>query len=985
MTETSPAQAAVAGRPASPKGNSPVSTQTMDVVEPDAAPCPITLRAESDPQLSSSDSLPEAGSSADAPSLCLPPNPTSSSRRVGRSKLNAAWGFAALAKQLVMQERMIAAGQLGDVSLAPPCESSLSDTETDVVVELSFEDLQEKAKAGDTQAQTHLGRHYLQLAEEKNEEVYNQRAVEWLIKAARHGRRDAAKLLQSCWTQRKGITDENEEEVRKLSTETKFEQAVRKAALLMYWKLNPDKKKKVAVSELLDNVGQVGVRTGPTTASCVSTTVQKQREVLENMVSKKSDKYVGLDDFVEITKKYAQGITGSPLLEAGPEEDGKAAESSLPLHRKENPRKRVPAASGESTCKRMLMAGWGVGQESSTSTMDIWSHFLILKFPLHYLVEMKEHLVDWGSRAGVQWLSTIIPTHHVNALIFFFILSNLTIDFFAFLIPLLIFYLSFVSMVICTLRVFQNSKAWENFRALTTLLTSFEPNLDLEQAETNFGWNNLEPYLYFILSVFFVIFSFPVADKTWIPCSELATVAIFFTVASYMSMGPSAQMYTRWALVTEVASSLCGMTKQLPEHMAAARFLGKTFMTVPLGDFVVLKLSIPCLLYMYLFYLFFRMAQLRGFRGTYCFLVPYMVCFMWCEFSVVLLQSSTAVGLIRTCVAYFLFLFALPALTLGLAAMLLVQMVKWFLELELTKMLVTLAVCAVPVTLRLWTRFSLSLRDVVRSVSQSNVVKLILVWISTVILFTCMYVYSSEGMKVYNSTLTWQQYSATCGPGAWQESGTAKTQILCSHLEGHRVTWIGRVRHVRVAETENGAQSVINLLPVFISDWMRCLYGEPYPRCDGKNMTGQQELEKQVEQELCQLKALAKHKCHVKRFDSYRFEVTIGKPPDEQGVPRKDDPSEDIVLRASHEFKVTLLNMGLGSLVEFSTVLEGKLGSKLPMFELRSIHCLDCRSSLMPAGKQYKIEPDWRGTAMRAIEFAFNFFFSPFLSAHITK
>lgn len=95
-------------------------------------------------------------------------------------------------------------------------------------------------------------------------------------------------------------------------------------------------------------------------------------------------------------------------------------------------------------------------------------------------------------------------------------------------------------------------KTWENFRALTSLLTCFEPGLDVEQAETNFGWNNLEPYLYFILSVFFVIFSFPVADKHWIPCSELSTVAIFFTAVSYNSLSPTATTYARRAIVIEV-------------------------------------------------------------------------------------------------------------------------------------------------------------------------------------------------------------------------------------------------------------------------------------------------------------------------------------------------------------------------------------------------------------------------------------------------
>ena len=99
-----------------------------------------------------------------------------------------------------------------------------------------------------------------------------------------------------------------------------------------------------------------------------------------------------------------------------------------------------------------------------------------------------------------------------------------------------------------------DQQAWENFRALTSLLTRFEPGLDVEQAESNFGWNNLEPYLYFIMSVFFVIFSFPVADKKWIPCSELSTVAIFFTAVSYNSLSPAAVTYARRAMFIEVCS-----------------------------------------------------------------------------------------------------------------------------------------------------------------------------------------------------------------------------------------------------------------------------------------------------------------------------------------------------------------------------------------------------------------------------------------------
>ncbi|XP_047432876.1 wolframin [Mugil cephalus] len=967
-------------------------SSSVDEKKPSSSPKPTSKSVSPEPvssktptpklsKLASASSLPINQSSVDSP-------PSSSSK--GFAACHHKPSFASLAKRVIIQERLRKAE-----------EEDANDEEDGEEPEedLSLEQMEEKAEAGDARAQTRLGQHYMILAEEKDTELNNRLAVNWLIQAAKQGRKGAARALQRCWIQKKGITPENEADVRKLSTESKFELAVRKAAMMMYWKLNPDKKKKVAVSEMLENVSQVNAMPGGTASRIPVPTSGQAQKVLESMVSNESKQLVDLDDFVEMTKNYAQGIV-PPASPTSSQVTAKA-ESPTPLdHSKEDKTELV-----SSGCKKPRKTSWGFGRSGMildtkqtsaiTRAMGMKSQLMMLQYPLHGVVEMKEHLVDWASRAGVQWLSTIIPTQHVNALIFFFIISNLTVDLFAFVIPLLVFYLSFISMIICTLRVFQSSKTWENFSALTSLLTRFEPGLDVEQAETNFGWNNLEPYLYFIFSVFFVIFSFPVADKNWIPCSELSTVAIFFTFVSYRSLSPTAATYARKAIVIEVASSLCCLTQFLPEHMTVLRFLGRTFTTLPLGESVVLKLSLPCLLYLYLFYLFFSMARMRGFHGTYCFLIPYLVCFMWCEFSVVLLQHSSPVGLIRTCVAYFLFLFALPVLAFGLATMLFIQLFKWFLELELTKMIVTLVVCAIPVTLRLWTRFSMSILDVFRSLTHRGPVKLILLCISMVVVFFSVYVYHAEGQKVYNSTLTWSQYSQVCGPPAWETKGMAQTQIFCGHLQGHRVTWTGRFKHVRVAETENGAQSVINMLPVFMGDWLRCLYGETYPKCEPKNATAanlttsneaagpasatlavHMLLQMQEEEELCHIKTLAKHTCHVKRFDSYRFEVTVG-------MIGSEDAARDILLMASHEFRQVLLNLTPGNMVEFSTKLEGRLGAKAPAFELKAIHCLDCASSLLTGGRQVKIERDWRRTTMRAMKFAFDFFFSPFLSAKI--
>ncbi|XP_058402673.1 wolframin isoform X1 [Diceros bicornis minor] len=804
-------------------------------------------------------------------------------------------------------------------------------------METPFEEVLEKAKAGDPKAQTEVGKRYLQLAGDADEEVNNCTAVDWLILAAKQGRREAVKLLRRCLADRKGITSENEQEVKQLSSETDLERAVRKAALVMYWKLNPKKKKQVAVSELLENVGQVNEHDGGAQPGPVPKSLQKQRRVLERLVSSEAKNYIALDDFVEITKKYAKGIIPTNLFLQDDEDDELAGKSpeDLPLHLK------------------------------------------VVKYPLHAIMEIKEYLIDVASRAGMHWLSTVIPTHHINALVVFFIISNLTIDFFALFVPLVVFYLSFVSMVICTLKVFQDGKAWESFRTLTGLLLRFEPTLDVAQAEVNFGWNHLQPYVHFLLSVVFVIFSFPIASKDCIPCSELAVVCVFFTVTSYTSLSTSAEPYTRRALVTEVAAGLLSLLPTVPLDWGYLKLLGQTFFTVPLGHFVVLNVSVPCLLYVYLLYLFLRMAQLRHFKGTYCYLVPYLVCFMWCELSVVILLQSTGLGLVRASIGYFLFLFALPILVAGLALMGVVQFARWFVSLELTKIAVTMVVCSIPLLFRWWTKTHFSVVELVKSLTRSSLVKLILVWITAIVLFCWFCVYRSEGMKVYNSTLTWQQYGFLCGPRAWKETNMARTQILCSHLEGHRVTWTGRFKYVRVTEIDNSAESAVNMLPFFIGDWMRCLYGEAYPSCSPGNVST-------AEEELCRLKPLAKHPCHIKKFGRYKFELTVGMPyrgADGPRSPEEDDVTKDIVLRASSEFKDVLLHLRQGSLVEFSTILEGRLGSKWPVFELKAISCLNCMAELSLARRHVKVEHDWRSTVHGAVKFAFDFFFFPFLSA----
>lgn len=49
-----------------------------------------------------------------------------------------------------------------------------------------------------------MGKHYLRLAEVADEELNNCSAVDWLLLAAKQGRREAVKLLRRCLADRRG-------------------------------------------------------------------------------------------------------------------------------------------------------------------------------------------------------------------------------------------------------------------------------------------------------------------------------------------------------------------------------------------------------------------------------------------------------------------------------------------------------------------------------------------------------------------------------------------------------------------------------------------------------------------------------------------------------------------------------------------------------------------------------------------------------------
>uniref|UniRef100_UPI00358FF5EE wolframin-like isoform X2 n=1 Tax=Myxine glutinosa TaxID=7769 RepID=UPI00358FF5EE len=824
--------------------------------------------------------------------------------------------------------------------------------------------LLEKAKANDTQAQVEVAEAYLHQAEETKDNEINETAVSWLLRAARQGKKKAVVLLRDCVEQNKGITVANEVEVRRLTGEAELERSLRKASHRLFACINPGHKSSLPLSEALNNAGSLAKADGEDSSQHVM-----DKKVVAKLISGAHKDELSAEDILEMTKDFFEGIPSSPsdLLStfhdlAESNDSPTPQYANLPLRQK------------------------------------------LLSYPYATLIGAKNYLMESASNMGTRWIKAALPLNQINTIVVFFMISTFTTDFLGFIVPLVIFYLSFGAMVVCTLRIVRQGRDWAEFRKLTDVLLRYDPSLDMEEVESSFSWSHLEPYLHFLLATLLAVMAFPITDQSWVPCPELAFLSIILALAGHGAgqVAGVVGLFAHHAVFAQLSSAvLRGLDGTLlPESIAwTVKPLVKPLFTVPLTSSIALTFGFPAVLYMYLIYCFFRMASARGFRGIYSQLVPHLVTFVWLEMFTAFLQVVAPVGLVRAASGLFLFFFALPALLIGLFTAAGYAFFHWIIELELTKLGVTLVLCSLPLAIRYWKSNAVKCSaDSSKDKTKRYAVWLLLFCFGAIMALCFLNAVRFEGtVQDDNRQLSLLRYSTLCGPEAWQSSSVAQTQEKCAHLEGNRVTWVGRLNTVSIVKTENSLDTFLKLLPSPAANWLRCVYGERYSSCNTEEQNDGGDL---INDAACQMSHLASHDCHVKRLGHYTFKLLLeplDSPEAEDaatGVTATGVGQEPIVLWAAlpnasdrfvsllggSEFRQLLLRVENGNLFQVSTVLAGSdLGNYQPAFDLRTIHCLDCPESW--AGPWHKQKYDWYATVQRSIRFAFNFLFAPVLTA----
>jgi len=63
--------------------------------------------------------------------------------------------------------------------------------------------------------------------------------------------------------------------------------------------------------------------------------------------------------------------------------------------------------------------------------------------------------------------------------------------------------------------------------------------------------------------------------------------------------------------------------------------------------------------------------------------------------------------------------------------------------------------------------------------------------------------YRPAGLRIYNSSLTWQDYHDICSA---ENLSPVANKRLCYQLNGHHINWTGTVKDVQITSIENKVQ-----------------------------------------------------------------------------------------------------------------------------------------------------------------------------------
>ncbi|XP_050388379.1 wolframin [Patella vulgata] len=769
-----------------------------------------------------------------------------------------------------------------------------SEVEKQVPEEDNLKLIKQEAENGSQEHQAKLGQHYLKLADSNiNRDENLKLALNWLVKSSKQGNEEATNCLKKCVENETGIDETNGPDIKWCLNTSTLEKQIRHASARLFQNLNSTHKKAISRDEYFEAIK--------------SLPGQRQQKLLM-AAGRKIGQEITENDFVKTLSKKIQGT----LTLTSDEEEG-----------------TTEAYKSATTLQKFV------------------------KFPRQTAGVMMDHVLEYSSKEGMNWVVSLIPTNQIYLLALLFVYSYITPKFLFFFIPLFIFYLSFASLTISSMQMFYKRKKQSDAANLAGLLKEYDMSIDIEKTESQYSWNSLTPYLVFFSNLPVAIASFSLANKDYIPVSELCVIALFFAVFCFIGLGDSHDKITFLTLGANLLASLPVFLQNFPEIPVIKWFvmlISQPFYQIDFGFGFFGNISLPSVAFLLIPIFFIRMAMAKSWQGTYRILVPHLVCYFWWNITTSFFPYTSFTGLLRATIGYILMPILLPMGLLIFLVMTVFAIYKLCQTALFGKILVTAALLMIPIALTQTKAMFGKSADK----KYATIKKVLMVSFSLLAIVPLLFVRMPSLKTEASPVLTWDDFKALCIPES--EDNIAGLQLRCDHFVGTRISWTGEVVSTKISKIENTADGFMNTLPNFLADPLRCIYGVEFPPCD-QNTSGSDEFK------FCNLMKSLGHTCHVKNHATYNFQIVV----------KTDGVSLNIDV--GPEFKETVFALSPNIHIAFNATLTGNLGTGAPSLKLGSLKSLDKELILMMAVEQE--DGFYIRSLYESFSFTFNFIWFP--------
>ncbi|XP_061723286.1 wolframin isoform X1 [Cydia pomonella] len=533
------------------------------------------------------------------------------------------------------------------------------------------------------------------------------------------------------------------------------------------------------------------------------------------------------------------------------------------------------------------------------------------------------------------------------------------------LVPLVVYYISFIAMVICTFKMFHAKRQFIDFRKWSGLFLRYsDGNLQPDESENLFVRNNLGPFLQFFLALFINLFLYPFIATQWVPFSEFCVLSFSLMFLSLLSFGRNGGRYPD---LLALLSFGINVLAKYPYEKDTVVHQGWRFLDLHISNypFYILGNSIEFCLNARMFFsllipvILIFMAKRSNWQGFFKYTLPHCVTLSWLQMFIICSHGCTTYGLIRGTlglVCSFLCLPLIGVITLTLpifACMQYITMSRMFYAASivvgfLVSLVATCLLAKMEATKKFVTPFQLlfglvtliyfgnQFSTIQDEALPSGLVQMLGDKAAIKNLLKSDFEYEDSAYHV-----NWEDYYTQCNSPSWLESNMAATQMKCSVLDGAHVNWEGYVKEVRLKSVSNRWDDFASWLPTFLQELFRCYYGEEYTSvCQSDGSVKE-----------CQfVRNAARHSgkmCHLNRFNEYTYEITVLM--ETTGLLARQ---AEIDLIYDHHFTNFTRLLHSNERIRFRGVLSnldfniGSKNLKVLGYELKCLDCKDARGSI---------------------------------------